>query len=154
MTGEPAVARNLGAETTLSARSRVSGAAEESIIQISATDSSSSNAWRWVQQSLLHARHADTHTRPGCFSQCLTTLVWEPTLMSESQELKIRNIYTLSRHRQAYARAYTHIHTQTRAHRHTYTLAASFSKLFETKRSPVVASSKSPEGISQEPGAN
>jgi hypothetical protein len=74
--------------------------------------------------------------------------------MSESRELKIRNIYTLSKHRHACARAYTHIHTQTRTHRHTYTLAASFSKLFETKRNPVVASSKSPERISQEPGAN
>lgn len=56
------MARNLDAETTLSARSPASGAAEESIIQISATDSSSSGAWRWVQQSLLHAGHADTHT--------------------------------------------------------------------------------------------
>lgn len=59
--GEPAVARNLGVETTLSARSWASGVAGESIIQISATASSSS-ASGWVQQSLLHARHADTHT--------------------------------------------------------------------------------------------
>ncbi|XP_030653648.1 uncharacterized protein LOC115831169 [Nomascus leucogenys] len=63
-TGAPAAARAAvrGVGTTLSARSRASGAAEESIIQISATASSSPSASRWVQLSPSTHRRADTHT--------------------------------------------------------------------------------------------
>lgn len=95
--GAPAEARAavLRAETTLSARSRVSGAAEESIIQIFVTASSSPSASRWVQQSPSTHRRADTHTPQNllqCFSLCLATPEQEPTpLISGSQNPKTKD---------------------------------------------------------------
>lgn len=95
--GAPAEARAavLRAETTLSACSRVSGAAEESIIQIFVTASSSPSASRWVQQSPATHRRADTHTPQNllqCFSLCLATPEQEPTpLISGSQNPKTKD---------------------------------------------------------------
>lgn len=63
VTGAPAVARAAvpSAGSTLSARSRASGAAEESIIQVSAAASSSPSASREQRSPRRHSR-ADTHT--------------------------------------------------------------------------------------------